>query len=99
MSNVISHLLKMIHVCIHQPGTVSRHLATEEDAVELSHALCGPIAEPPVQKDFTKNTAMLREVITAIRENERNRTRRKFPVEQTILVPSIMLATAYNRCI
>jgi hypothetical protein len=31
-------------------GTLSTHSAEEKTSVELSHALCGPIADPPVQK-------------------------------------------------
>jgi hypothetical protein len=35
--------------------------------------------------------------LTAIRENERNQTSSKFTLEQTLLMPTIMLASAYDR--
>jgi hypothetical protein len=97
LADVIRHILKIVHVCMVQPGTISRHTVNEEEAIELSHVLCGPVADPPVHKDFSKPTSTLRELLAAIRDNERNTDTRKFSVEQTLLLPTIMLATAYDR--
>jgi hypothetical protein len=97
LNDVVRHVLKVIHVCLDQPGTLSRHAVTEDDAIELSHVLCGPIADPPVRKDFTQTTATLRELLAAMRDNERNQTSNKYTVEQTLLMPTVMLASAYDR--
>ncbi|KAF2867755.1 hypothetical protein BDV95DRAFT_622089 [Massariosphaeria phaeospora] len=98
LDDVIRHILKIVHVCMDQPGTISRHTVPEDEAIALSHVLCGPIADPPVHKDFAKaTTATLREALAALRDNERNTHTRNFSVEQTLLLPTIMLASAYDR--
>jgi hypothetical protein len=96
LNDIIRHLLKALHVCLDQPGTVSTHDFTENVAKELSHVLCGPVADPPVQKEFTKTTATLRETFVGIRENDRNAKSRKFSIEQTLLLPTIILAATYD---
>jgi len=45
-------------------------------------------------KDFTQITATLCETLTAIRENERDQTSSNYSLEQTLLMPTIMLASA-----
>jgi hypothetical protein len=97
LNDVVRHVLKMIHVCLDQPGTLSRHAVTEDDAIELPHVLCGPIADPLVHKYFTQTTATLRELLAAMRDNKRNQASNKYTVEQTLLMPTIILTSAYNQ--
>lgn len=56
-----------------------------------------PVAHPPVRKDFNQKNATFREVLVAVREIERNADCRKFSLEQTLLLPSIMLASTYDK--
>jgi hypothetical protein len=89
--------VKLLHVSMDHTGSISRHTVERKTSIELSHVLCGPIADPPVDTEFSSSTPTLHEVLSAIRDNAANATSRKFSVEQTLLLPTIILACIYDR--
>ena len=97
IDSLIRDVLKLLHICMNQTGTISRHTIEDRTSVEISHVLCGPIADPPVNTMFSSTNPTLREVMAAIRDNEANAESRKFSVEQTLLLPTIILSCIYDR--
>jgi hypothetical protein len=97
LENLVRHVVKLLHVSMDHTGSISRHTVERKTSIELSHVLCGPIADPPVDTEFSSSTPTLHEVLSAIRDNAANATSRKFSVEQTLLLPTIILACIYDR--
>jgi len=94
------YVVKILHVCIDQPGEVTRHNLSEKAATELSHVLCEPIADPPLPEGFVYEGATLREVLEGLRDNpdsKKERVGRSFSVEQALLLPAVMIASVYDK--
>lgn len=98
LESLVRHVMKLLHVCMDHEGMVTYHSVDREKSVELSHVLCGPIADPPVNVDFGKaTTTTLRSVLTALRDNEENSQTSKFSLEQAVLLPTVTVACIYDR--
>jgi hypothetical protein len=101
LETLMRDVLKVLHVSMDHTGTVSRHAVDSKTSTEISHVLCGPIANPPVvdDADFASNpNPTLRSVLIAVRDNATNATTRKYSLEQAaMLLPTIILACIYDR--
>ena len=100
LESLVRHVMKLLHVCMDHEGEITRHSFDWNTSVELSHVLCGPIADPPVNPDANLGngtTTTLRSVLTALRDNDTNSQTSKFSLEQAVLLPTITLACIYNR--
>jgi hypothetical protein len=97
LESLIRHVMKMLHVCMDHEGQVTMHSVDKATSTALSHVLCGPIADPPIESRFDAETATLRQILTGLKENSANATTAKFSLEQATLLPTIILACTYNR--
>lgn len=100
LESLVRHVMKLLHVCMDHEGEITRHSFDWKTSVELSHVLCGPIADPPVNPETNLGdgtTTTLRSVLTALRDNDTNSQTSKFSLEQAILLPTITLACIYDR--
>jgi hypothetical protein len=97
LEGLIRHVLKLLHICMGHTGTVSMHSVEEKTSIELSHVLCGPIADPPLNEELLSPTPTLRDVMSAIHDNDANATTGKFSMEQALLLPTIILSCIYDR--
>jgi hypothetical protein len=97
LESLTKHLLKLLHICMDHPGGLTRHAVPKDASTELSHVLCGPIADPPIDTAFSRPTATLREVLTTLRDNASTAHTSKYSLEQAVLLPTVMLACIYDR--
>jgi hypothetical protein len=97
LESLIRHVLKPLHICMDHTGTVSMHSVEEKTSIELSHVLCGPIADPLLNGESLSPTPTLRDVMSAIHDNDANAATGKFSVEQALLLPIIILLCIYDR--
>ena len=97
LESLIRHVVKLLHVCMDHEGVVERHKLSPKTLAELSHVLCGPVADPPVDEDFSDCRPTLRTVLAALRDNKTNTNTTKFTLEQAILLPTIILSSLYER--
>jgi len=94
---LIQLVVKLLHVSMDQEGTVTRHIIESQASVKVSHVLCGPIADPPVDSLPADSPQTLRTVLAALRDNVANAANeRKFSLEQAILLPTISLACIFE---
>ena len=95
--SLIRIVLKILHVCMDHEGQVTMHSVNTQTSTALSHVLCGLIAESPIDKDFDCQSPTLRQVLFALKDNKANTSTSKISLEQAILLPTIILASTYNR--
>lgn len=95
LESLIRHVVKLLHVCMDHKGVVTRY--SIDSKAQLSHVLCGPIADPRVQSEFGSGTHALRNVLTALRNNNTTTNTSIFSLEQTVLLPTMIFACIYDR--
>lgn len=96
LDGLIHLLIKILHVAMDQEGTLIRHEVDPKTSIELSHVLCGPISEPPLDNTSFSTSCTLRSFLSAMRDNTANATTRKFSVEQSVLLPTIQIASMFE---
>lgn len=80
---LLRHIIQLLHVCMDQEGDITTHDVSSRTSIELSHVLCGPIADPPVDPARFENqpTPTLQQLLTALRDNKANAESSKFTLE------------------
>jgi len=97
LESLIRYVIKLLHVCMDHQGTISYHDFDEQTRIDLSHVLCGPIANPPMDRKFDTNSApTLRALLEALRDNKANATSSKYSLEQSVLLPTAILSRIYH---
>lgn len=96
---LLRHIIQLLHVCMDQEGDITTHDVPSRTSTELSHVLCGPIADPPVDPARFENqpTPTLQQLLTALRDNKANAESSKFTLEQAVVLPITTLACIYDR--
>jgi hypothetical protein len=96
LGNMIREVIKLLHVCMDHRGDLSRHNVDPQASIELSHVLCGPIADPPIDTELNQEAPTLRELLKALRDNKANADSNKFSLEQAVILPTAMLACLHD---
>lgn len=96
---LLRHIIQLLHVCMDQEGDITRHDVPNRTSIELSHVLCGPIADSPVGPASFENqpTPTLQQLLTALGDNKTNAESSKFTLEQAVVLPTTTLACIYDR--
>lgn len=89
-------LIKMLHMAMDHRGNLTLHQVLPKDSIEISHVLCGPIAETPVGEDLSMSTPTLRQILAALRDTSTNADTNKYTFEQSVLLPTIILTAAWD---
>ncbi|KAK1833705.1 hypothetical protein QBC39DRAFT_380561 [Podospora conica] len=94
---LIRLLVKTLHMCIDQPGTVARHDVSPKEAAEISHVLCGPVANLP--PSTVGDNISLRAFLATLRDLHPPGSPGApgAALDQAVLLPTVMLATMYSR--
>ncbi|KAF8853809.1 hypothetical protein BDZ45DRAFT_693935 [Acephala macrosclerotiorum] len=88
----------LLIVPVIRTGAKSAYIVDKTTSTALSHVLCSPIADPPIDNtDLNGSTTTLRQLLTSLRDTTTiNTTTSKSTLEQAILVPTILQACTYN---
>lgn len=96
LPNLYRDILKIFHLCSEVTGTIVRHDAlTKEASAEVSHVLCGPLADIPhsTLSDGCKLT--LTDLLATLRSQNPD-DMKAYTLDQSLLLPTIQLATMYE---
>ena len=98
LPNLYRDILKIFHLCGEVNGTIDKHEAlTKETSAEVSHVLCGPLANVPDSTLASGCTMTLTELLVKLR-NQNSPDHKAYTLEQSLLLPTIQLATMYESC-
>lgn len=95
LSLIIRTLIKLMHVAMDHEGELTTHSIPPDANAELSHVLCGPLADPPLSSEVSE-TCTLRQLLTALRDTKSNNVTNKYSLEQSILLPTVIFCAAYD---
>jgi hypothetical protein len=98
IESLIRYVIKLLHVCMDHEGTITYHDVDSQTSIDLSHVLCGPIAQPAIDRKFdTASTPTLRQLLEGLRDNKANTACSKYSLEQSVLLPTATLCAIYDR--
>lgn len=90
--NLYRDLIKIFQLCSDVQGQILRHETSDLVRDEVSHVLCGPVTDLPMDIQGTKTLA---ELLSSFRTAGSD-TEKAYTLEQAVLLPTIQLAAMYE---